>query len=149
MSERVKPPRSRLRGVANARLSGAGVALGTLVLASPASVAAREPIFRGGFTPSSFHQFYRGMSNASQWVSVESAEVLLGLGSALVALVGLLLLSMERRRDGDPAAAAEPASTSPAVDGDDPLEVRRRRRAEARRRRNARAAAETSSRVKL
>lgn len=126
-----------------------GPALAALGIASTASAAGREPIFRGGFTQSSFHQFYRGMANASQWVSVESAEVLLGLGSALVALVGLLLLSMERRRGGDASVATEPASTSAPEDTDDPLEARRLRRAEARRRRNARAAAETSSRMKL
>ena len=50
------------------------------------------PIFRDGFSSSGFHDFYRGMANASNWFSIDSMEMLLGLASALVALLALLFL---------------------------------------------------------
>lgn len=104
------------------------------------------PIFRDGFSSSGFHDFYRGMANASNWFSIDSMEMLLGLASALVALLALLFLSTERRKEtNEPVTApATPVQTSTPKD---PIEQRQLRRAEARRRRNARAAAETSSRL--
>jgi len=108
--------------------------------------AVLKPIFRDGFSSGGFHDFYRGMANASNWFSIDSVEMLLGLGSALVALLALLFLSAERRKTvAAPVAAA--AVTAQPSEPKDPIEQRRMRRAEARRRRNARAAAETSSRI--
>jgi hypothetical protein len=104
------------------------------------------PIFRDGFSTSGFHDFYRGMANASNWFSIDSMEMLLGLASALVALLALLFLSTERRKGTNEPAAA-PAAPTQRPQPKDPIEQRRVRRAEARARRNARAAAETSSRL--
>ena len=110
--------------------------------------SATSPIFRDGFSRASFHDFYRGMSSASDWFAVESSEMMLGLGSALIALLVLLLLSMERSKSSRTLTRAA-TKTIPPAPGQvrDPVEARRLRRAEARRRRNARAAAETSSRL--
>ena len=49
--------------------------------------AVLKPIFRDGFSSGGFHDFYRGMANASNWFSIDSVEMFLGLGSALVALL--------------------------------------------------------------
>ncbi|MGB1700897.1 MAG: hypothetical protein ACPHRO_13145 [Nannocystaceae bacterium] len=116
----------------------------TLALARTSDTT--TPIFRDGFGTSGFHDFYRGMANASNWFSIDSVEMLLGLGSALVALLALLFLSTERRKGADASDAVAPIKSEPPM-SKDPVEQRQQRRAEARRRRNARAAAETSSRL--
>jgi len=107
---------------------------------------ALKPAFRDGFGSTGFHDFYRGMANASNWFAIDSVEMLLGLGSALVALLALLFLSAERRKEV--ASLVPVARATVEVSGPkDPVEQRQLRRAEARRRRNVRAAAETSSRL--